>query len=101
MLIHFFYFFIFGFSFDLFQDRFDPIIDSATQLDLIPAMAYGYAIVFLPFLSFYSWLFLSSLVIGSFASSTDGGPCLLIVFHRRSHKGQDYHGMYCAILTAK
>lgn len=42
----------------IFHDRFDPIIESASKLDLIPAMVYG-----------------------------------------RSHRGQDYHGMYCAILT--
>ncbi|KAJ0084226.1 hypothetical protein Patl1_30553 [Pistacia atlantica] len=42
----------------IFHDRFDPIIESQSKLDLIPSMVYG-----------------------------------------RSHKGQDYHGMYCAILT--
>ncbi|XP_044481777.1 uncharacterized protein LOC123208372 [Mangifera indica] len=42
----------------IFHDRFDPIIESQSKLDLIPSMVYG-----------------------------------------RSHRGQDYHGMYCAILT--
>lgn len=71
----------------MFQECFNPIVDAASGRDLIPAMVYGLETPFKPFFVFIFSLFFVSIKVPS--------------TYRRNVRGQEFGGMYCALLIVK
>ncbi|RZB48616.1 Increased DNA methylation 1 isoform B [Glycine soja] len=68
----------------IFHECFNPIVDAASGRDLIPAMVYGLETPFKPFFVFIFSLFFVSIKVPS--------------TYRRNVRGQEFGGMYCALL---
>lgn len=76
------------FKLPLLQECFDPIVDAVSGRDLIPAMVYGLETVL-------KYLFRLIFLLHFFFSIN------VSLTYRRSVRGQEFGGMYCALLTVK